>query len=138
MTVPTRLTPLLAQFDFARKRLVDRMSGPEVDSGNGVPIAATPMTDEEYRWEPVPDCWSIRPRSSGPGPRATGLAGGGEWGREGADTPPSPPPFTTIAWRLGHLGDMLALRAEYTIGGRSLTLDDRRVAPDAEGGIATS
>ena len=25
------------------------------------------LTDEEYRWEPVPGCWSIRP--TGPGGR---------------------------------------------------------------------
>lgn len=33
------------------------------------------MTDEEYFWEPVPGCWSIRRRTDGPGPRATLLAG---------------------------------------------------------------
>jgi hypothetical protein len=29
------------------------------------------LTDEEYLWEPVPGCWSIRGRTDGPGPRAT-------------------------------------------------------------------
>lgn len=32
---PPRLIPLLAQFDFARTRLSDRMPGPVVDSGDG-------------------------------------------------------------------------------------------------------
>jgi len=38
MATPLRLIPLLEQFDFARKRLADRMAGPEGDSGNGVSI----------------------------------------------------------------------------------------------------
>jgi DinB superfamily len=47
------------------------------------------LTDEEYFWEPVPGCWTVRRADSGY------LAdGGGE---------PGTPPFTTIAWRLWHL-----------------------------------
>jgi hypothetical protein len=110
MEIPPRLIPLLEQFDFARKRLTDRMAGPEVDSGNGTSIAVTRMTDDEYLWEPVPNCLSIRLRAAGPGPSTTALAGAGEWGRDSArPSPLSPPPFTTIAWRLGHLGAEIAL-----------------------------
>ena len=51
------------------------------------------LTDEEYLWEPVPDCWSVRPDAAG-GFRAewelTPLLGDG--------------PFTTIAARMWHLG----------------------------------
>ncbi len=48
------------------------------------------LTDEEYLWEPVPGCWSIRP------------------GQDGVFHPDwipavDPPPFTTIAWRMCHL-----------------------------------
>jgi hypothetical protein len=32
---PPRLTPLLEQFDWGCLRLINRMTGPEVDSGNG-------------------------------------------------------------------------------------------------------
>jgi hypothetical protein len=35
MATPPRLIPLLQQFDFARKRLTDRLAGPVMDSGNG-------------------------------------------------------------------------------------------------------
>jgi hypothetical protein len=135
-TPPGRLIPLLAQFDFARQRLTDRMAGPEGDSGNGVTIAIPELTDEEYLWEPVPNCWSIRPRATGPGPRATALVGAGEWGRDSArPSEPYPPPFTTIAWRLGHLSEMLALRAEYTIGGHAVTRDDYRFSGKAGEGL---
>jgi hypothetical protein len=33
------------------------MDGPDADSGNGVRIEIPAMTDGEYLWEPVPDCW---------------------------------------------------------------------------------
>jgi hypothetical protein len=67
---PPRLVPLLEQFDWGCRRLHDRMSGPEGDSGTGTPVEIVPMTDDEYRWEPVPGCWSIRRRAAGPGPAA--------------------------------------------------------------------
>jgi hypothetical protein len=127
----------MAQFDWARQRLKDRLAGPSGDSGNGVSIEIPAMTDAEHLWEPVPDCWSIRPRAHGPGPGATMLVGAGDWGRDSAAAPhPWPPPFTTIAWRLGHLSEMLALRAEYTTGGHTLTRDDYRYCGDAAGAIA--
>jgi DinB superfamily len=53
------------------------------------------IDDDEYLWEPVAGCWSVRP---GPG---------GRWSADGDDpsTPvPDPPPLTTIAWRLRHIG----------------------------------
>lgn len=136
MDMPPRLNPLLDQFDWARLRLVNRMSGPEVDSGNGVPVAVAPMMDEEYLWEPVPGCWSVRRRAEGPGPGATGLLGAGEWGWDSAWPAPEPPPFTTIAWRLIHLSDMLAMRADWTTGNHSMTNDGYVVSGTAAGGIA--
>ena len=45
--------------------------------------------------------------------------------RVSADQPAClvPPPVTTIAWRLSHLTEMLALRAEYSSGARALLRD---------------
>jgi hypothetical protein len=58
------------------------------------------LTDEEYFWEPVPDCWSIRPR----GQSATQMQiGSGDFTIDFAVPEPEPAPVTTIAWRLGHL-----------------------------------
>jgi len=131
------LIPLLQQFDFARDRLADRMTGPVVDSGNGVAVQVSPLTDDEYFWEPVPGCWSVRRHSDGPGPGATLLAGAGDWGRDTSPAPhPSPPPFTTIAWRLSHLSELLALRADYTVGSHALTRDNYEISGDAAGAIA--
>ena len=60
------------------------------------------LTDHEYFWEPVPGCWSLRPRGEGAAPI---LAGGGELVVEFAHPAPDPPPVTTIAWRLLHLAE---------------------------------
>lgn len=137
--VPPRLTPLLDQYDFARERLTGRLAGPVMDSGDGSATKTGPLTDAEYLWEPVPGCWSLRRRADGPGERATSLAGSeeGAWGRDAASYPhPWPPPFTTLAWRLSHLTEMLTLRADHTAGSRALTRADYRVIPDADGAVA--
>ncbi|MEN8650347.1 DinB family protein [Streptomyces sp. 21So2-11] len=135
--IPPRLVPLLEQFDFACERVVGRLSGPVMDSGDGADTKVGPLTDEEYLWEPVPDCWSVRRRTNGPGARATTLAGTGDWGRDAAAYPhPWPPPFTTIAWRLSHISEMVALRAEHTAGEHTKTRDDYPISGDAPGAIA--
>ncbi|MGC5006570.1 DinB family protein [Streptomyces sp. NBC_00353] len=137
MATPPRLIPLLQQFDFARGRLADRLTGPVMDSGNGTDVEVASMTDEEYLWEPVAGCWSVRRRTAGPGPGATVLVGAGDWGRDATPPPhPTPPPFTTLAWRLSHLSELLALRADHTIGSHTLTRDDYVVAGDAAGAVA--
>lgn len=139
MAIPARLVPLLDQFDFARRRLTDRMAGPVMDSGNGTDVEVGPMTDAEYLWEPGPGCWSVRRRTDGPGPRATVLTGAvsGAWGRDATPPPhPAPPPFTTIAWRLSHLSELLALRADHTNGSQTLTRDDYTVSGDVTTAVA--
>jgi len=75
---------LITAFDYVWGRLTERLGG---------------LTDEEYFWEPVPGCWSLRPDGQG----RWRLDGGGGGGGGPA---PEPAPVTTIAWRLGHLGGM--------------------------------
>ena len=58
------------------------------------------LTDEEYRWEPVPGCWNVRPRGTGTAPIR---AGRGPFTCDFAEPEPDPAPVTTIAWRLAHL-----------------------------------
>lgn len=58
------------------------------------------LTDDEYLWEPVAGAWSVRPR----GTAVTSMAAGaGELVIDWEYPEPAPAPFTTIAWRLGHL-----------------------------------
>lgn len=84
-----QLAPLLLDsLDYVWSRLRERLSG---------------LGEREYLWEPVPGCWSVR------------QAAGGGWEIDRADPEPSPPPVTTIAWRLWHIGSECL--AGYTEGG---------------------
>ena len=58
------------------------------------------LGDEEYRWEPVANCWNVRPRGTGTAPVQ---AGAGAFTCDFADPEPVPAPVTTIAWRLAHV-----------------------------------
>jgi hypothetical protein len=68
---------LIEVFDFAWRRLDSRLQG---------------LSDEEYLWEPAVDSLSIRRNDSG------------EWTLDEAEVNTDPPLFTTIAWRMCHLG----------------------------------
>jgi DinB superfamily len=73
------------------------------------------LTDEEYRWEPVPGAWSVRPRGTSTAPLAIGA---GDFTIDFAMPQPDPPPVTTIAWRLGHIiVGVLGMRAASHFGG---------------------
>ncbi|QUH05324.1 DinB family protein [Saccharopolyspora erythraea] len=66
------------------------------------------LTDDEYFWEPVPGCWSVRPRGTSTAPVQ---GGSGAMTIDFAMPEPDPTPFTTIAWRLGHvIVGVLAMR----------------------------
>lgn len=79
------------------------------------------LTDREYLWEPVPDCWSIRPRSASTTSHA---AGAGDLLIEFQLPEPQPPPLTTIAWRIGHLAvGVFGVRAASHFGWRPRGLD---------------
>jgi hypothetical protein len=58
------------------------------------------LTDEEFLWEPVPGCWSVRSRGEGTAPLALGS---GDFTADFAWPPPDPAPVTTIAWRIAHI-----------------------------------
>jgi hypothetical protein len=58
------------------------------------------LTDEEYLWEPVVGCWSLRRRTEA---RSAMAAGAGDTVADFEYPEPDPAPFTTIAWRIAHL-----------------------------------
>jgi DinB superfamily/Ankyrin repeats (many copies) len=83
------------------------------------------LTDEEYLWEPVPGCWTIRPRE------------GGVLRPDLSALPPDPPPFTTIAWRLANITDVLAQERNATwLGIEPEAPDDLTAEPTAARAIA--
>jgi hypothetical protein len=83
------------------------------------------LTDDEFFWEPVDGCWSIRQLADS------------SWFIETTwpDPEPDPQPVTTIAWRLGHLAvSNLATRVSAFFGDGSLPeglgmFDDRHRPP---------
>ena len=66
---------MLEALDSAWDPLIDRTVG---------------MTDEEYNWEAVAACWTVRNID-------------GAWTADWADPDPDPAPVTTIAWRCWHI-----------------------------------
>jgi hypothetical protein len=60
------------------------------------------LTDDEYFWQPVPDCWTVHPDGA----------------IDFSYPPPRPEPFTTIAWRLAHvIVGVFAMRNHSHFGG---------------------
>jgi hypothetical protein len=91
------------------------------------------LTDDEYRWEPVPGCWSLRPRAEATTPMA---AGGGDLVLDYAHPEPVPPPVTTIAWRLAHITvGLFAMRAATHFGGPPADYGSWTYAPTARGAL---
>ena len=58
------------------------------------------LTDDEYFWQPVPDCWTLSRRGASSAPISFGA---GEFTLDFGEPPHDPEPVTTIAWRLAHL-----------------------------------
>lgn len=72
------------------------------------------LTDDEYRWEPVAGSWNVRPRSEA---RTALAVGSGDTVIDFEHPEPTPPPVTTIAWRLGHVAiGVLGTRAANHFG----------------------
>ena len=92
------------------------------------------LTDAEYFWEPVPDCWNVRPRGTGAAPIQ---AGSGAMTIDFAFPQPEPPPLTTISWRLGHvIVGVLAMRNASHFGRAATDYDSWEYAETADAALA--
>jgi hypothetical protein len=92
------------------------------------------MTDAEYRWEPVPEAWSVRPRGTGTAPIG---AGRGEFTMDFAMPEPTPAPVTTIAWRIGHIVvGVLGMRVASHFGGPPVDYNSHAYPGDAATALA--
>jgi hypothetical protein len=58
------------------------------------------LTDDEYFWQPVPDCWTISRRGASSAPVSLGC---GEFTLDYGDPSHGREPVTTVAWRLAHV-----------------------------------
>ena len=100
---------LLDQLDFAwNVQFMPRMEG---------------LTDEEYLWEPVDGCLTMRPAEDGTF-------------RLEPRTQANPPPFTTIAWRIGHMASVFGRRASNHFGDASYAEESVRWPGTAAGALA--
>jgi len=79
------------------------------------------LTDDEYFWQPVPDCWTVHP----------------DGGVDFVYPEPTPTPFTTIAWRLAHvIIGVLAMRNHSHFGGPAADYESWPYATDAATALA--
>jgi hypothetical protein len=89
------------------------------------------LTDDEFFWQPVADSWTIRP--SRPGEEH--LNGSGEWIYDYAMPDPDPPPFTTIGWRLIHIGGINDMYFEHVFGAGLRDYPDQRIPHKAAAAV---
>ncbi len=86
------------------------------------------LTDDEYFWEPVPDCWTVHRRAGAQLPGNGSRDGGIDF----AFPPPQPEPVTTIAWRLAHvIVGVLAVRTHSHFGGPPAAYETWHYATEA-------
>jgi DinB superfamily len=92
------------------------------------------LTDDEYLWEPVPGCWSLRPRSEAGTAMA---AGAGDLVADFELPEPDPTPFTTIAWRLAHISvGVLGMRNASHFGAPPIDYQSADWPATADGALA--
>lgn len=98
------------------------------------------LTDEEYLWEPAPGTWSVRRREDEAPATADCRVGAGHWVLDDYDpghAEPSPPPMTSIAWRLAHvIVPVLGVRAHSHFGARECSEEIWHFAGTADEALA--
>ena len=82
------------------------------------------LSDEEFLWTPIERCWTIRARRVGETPGSSTCVGRGDYVLDDATEDPDPPPFTTIAWRLGHAILINRMFSRHVLGDGELLFDD--------------
>jgi hypothetical protein len=70
------------------------------------------ISDQEFFWEPVPNCWRIY------------QAEHGTWMYDYQIPQPQPSPLTTIGWRLVHIASCKIMYYEYAFGPGKLTFPE--------------
>lgn len=92
------------------------------------------LSDDEYHWEPAPDCWRICPVDT---PTSVALWGSGPFRMEQAEGDPDPAPVTTIAWRMAHIiVEVFGERVHSHFGGPPVTLESFAFAGTADAALA--
>ena len=90
------------------------------------------LTDDDFFWEPVADCWSIRRRADATTAMASGA---GEFVIDFEWPEPNPSPVTTIAWRMAHLTMVFAQRNAIHFGGPPADYQSWTYSPTVVGAL---
>ena len=94
------------------------------------------LTDAEYLWEPVANCWSIRRADTAGSATSAPIWGSGDFRIQRTEDEPEPAPVTTIAWRLGHMiVEVLGERVHSHFGGPDVRLSTFAFSGDAAGAL---
>lgn len=101
------LTLLRALWTAAGERLSRRLEG---------------LADEEFFWEPAAGCWTVRRDAAAPS----------GWQIDYDFPFPTPPPLTTVAWRLVHVGSGNWIRWEHATGPATRLFPDLLVPGGAD------
>ena len=103
-----RVALLLAEMDEAYSQLVARLDG---------------LTDEEFFWQPVHDCWTIYQDQSG------------RWTYHYAIPEPQPAPMTTISVLVGSILDLCDYEDEHDDEDEPFGLKSHRFLPEILQGL---
>jgi DinB superfamily len=91
------------------------------------------LRDEEYFWEPYPECWSVRRRDAA---RSAQPCGPGDWVIDGEWPLSGPPPVTTIAFRIVHLVAWTAVYADWMFADATRSYADFEIPGHAQAAVA--
>lgn len=91
------------------------------------------ISDDEYLWEPSSDAWSLRRRAEATSAMA---AGAGDIVIDWAYPEPTPPPVTTIAWRMAHIAvGVFGVRAANHFGAEPIDYESTEWTLSAADGL---
>jgi hypothetical protein len=81
------------------------------------------LTDDEFFWQPVPDCWTVFEDDEG------------RWTYHYEEPDPIPAPVTTIGWRLVHVSLCKVIYHEWAFGARELDFTNIENPHDVAGSL---
>lgn len=119
--------------EWLNRRVMTVLDGLVSEAWSTIEPNLVGLTDEAYRWEPTPGCWSIRLRS---GLDGVDHWGKGDWVVETSFDGSVEPTGTTIAWRLMHAYDCFADYSSQAFGHAPLDWNEIEVPADAATAVA--
>jgi hypothetical protein len=105
-------------------RTVDLLARQMSDTYQGLRVRLRDLSDDEFFWEPTPDCWTVYREPSG------------RWTYHYEIPDPVPSPLTTIGWRVVHLALCKVIYHDWAFGPARLRFDEIENPHDVATSIA--